>query len=283
MPDVQPVAGSAFRIDSGKSLGPVAMMKALETAEPLARANGVALGVVANSTHTGAIGYYAEWAAKRGLAAIVICAGMPLMAWPGTKVASVSTSPIAIGVPGGPDGVLVFDMSTAIAASGRLRKAVLDKQPIPEGWALDAEGKPATDPAKAVTSLPVGGAKGAGLSLMIEILCGVLGGVPVVAPMLQPGAPKPHSANGMVILIDIAKFRPVAGFAEDVDLLANVIKGLTRFEDAEPVRMPGERGNAELARRSAQGIPLNARLAGTLAKMAAERKIAVPEALAAFA
>jgi len=282
-PEVQSVAGAAFRVDAHKALGPVAMMKALEEAEPRARQNGVALGVIANATHTGAIGYYAEWAARRGLAAIVMCAGMPLMAWPGTKVASVSTSPLAIGAPGGPDGVMVFDMSTAIAASGRLRKAMLDKSPIPEGWALDAEGNPATDPAKAVTSLPVGGAKGAGLSLMIEILAGVLGGSPVVAPMAQPGAPKPHSSNGLVILIDIAKFRPVADLAGDVDLLASVIKGLPRFADAEPVRMPGERGNAELARRMAQGVPLNARLAGTLAKMGAERNIAAPEALAGFA
>ena len=201
------------------------------------------------------------------------------MAWPGTKVPSISTSPVAIGVPGGPDGVMVFDMSTAIAASGRLRKAVLDKKPIPEGWALDAEGNPATDPAKAVTSLPVGGAKGAGLSLMIEILAGVLGGVPVVEPMSRPGAPKPHSANGLVILVDVEKFRPVADFTADVDALANVVKGLARMSDAEPVRMPGERGNAELRLRQAQGIPLSARLAGDLAKLGHEFRIAVPAAL----
>ncbi len=282
-PNVQEMAGAAFRIDGKKSLGPVGMMRALEAAEPRARAHGIAMGVLANSTHTGAIGYYAEWAAKRGLAAIIMAAGMPLMAWPGTKAPSISTSPIAIGVPGGPDGVTVFDMSTAIAASGRLRKAMLDKKPIPEGWALDADGNPATDPAKAVTSLPVGGAKGAGLSLMIEILAGVLGGTPIVAPMAQPGAARPHSANGLVILIDIAKFRPLAAFVDDVDMLANVLKSLACLGDAEPVRMPGERGTAELRHRQAQGIPLNARLAGTLAKMGVERDIALPESLRKFA
>ncbi len=282
-PEVQEVAGSAFRIDGKKAMGPVGMMRALEAAEPRARANGIAMGIIANTTHTGAIGYYAEWAAKRGLAAIVMAAGMPLMAWPGTKVPSISTSPIAIGVPGGPDGVMVFDMSTAIAASGRLRKAMLDKKPIPEGWALDAEGKPATDPAKAVTSLPVGEAKGAGLSLMIEILAGVLGGTPIVAPMAQPGAPKPHSANGMIILIDVAKFRPVSDVAGDVDMLASAIKSLARIDGAEPVRMPGERGSAELRQRQAKGIPLNARLAGTLAKMGTERGLAIPDALEGFA
>ena len=282
-PEIQDVAGAAFRVDAKKSSGPVGMIRALNEAAARARTSGVALGVVANATHTGAIGYYAEKAAQQGFAAIVMAAGMPLMAWPGTKVPSISTSPVAIGVPGGPDGVMVFDMSTAIAASGRLRKATLDKKPIPEGWALDAEGKPATDPAKAVTSLPVGGAKGAGLSLMIEILAGVLGGTPIVAPMAQPGAQKAHSANGLVILIDIAKFRPVAGFAGDVDLLCSVIKGLPQLENAEAVRMPGERGNAELRARQANGIPLNARLAGTLAKLATECGVDVPEALKKFA
>ena len=278
-PVVEEIAGSAFRVDGRKSFGPVAMMRALEAAEPRARLNGIAMGIVANSAHTGAIGYYAEWAAKRNLAAIIIAAGMPLMAWPGTKAPSVSTSPIAIGVPGGPDGVLVFDMSTAIAASGRLRKATLDKKPIPEGWALDEHGNPATEPGKAVTSLPIGGAKGAGLSLMIELLTGVLGGTPIVGPMARPGAKRPHSANGMVILIDIAKFRPLSDFAADVDLVVDTIKALPRFADAEPVRMPGERGNAELRRRMAEGVPLTRRLAASLAKLGEERKIAVPEAL----
>lgn len=282
-PAVQDVAGAAFRVDAKKAMGPVAMMRAIEEAIPRARANGIALGIVANATHTGAIGYYAEKAAQRGFAAIVMAAGMPLMAWPGTKAPSISTSPVAIAVPGGPEGVMVFDMSTAIAASGRLRKAMLDKTPIPEGWALDDQGKPATDPAKAVTSLPVGGAKGAGLSLMIEVLAGILGGTPIIAPMAQPGAPKPHSANGLIILIDIAKFRPLADFVSDVDSLVSVIKGLPRFEDAEPVRMPGERGAAELRTRSAKGIPINARLAGTLAKLGAERGLDVPDALKEFA
>ncbi len=279
-PVLQEIAPAAVRIDGQKAMGPVAMMMALEACEPRARTCGIAMGIVNNSTHTGAIGYYAEWAAKRGFAAIVMAGGMPLMAWPGTKVASISTSPVAIGVPGGPDGELVFDMATAIAGSGKLAKAKADKKPLPEGWALDAEGNPATDPDKAVTSLPVGGPKGAGLSLMLEILCGVLGGTPIVGPMSQPGAPRPHSANGLVILIDIAKFRPVGDFSADVDLVANAIKGLPRFADAEPVRMPGERGNAQLRARKEKGIPVNARLAASLAKMAAERKVAIPAAFA---
>jgi ureidoglycolate dehydrogenase (NAD+) len=283
VPEIQEVAGAAFRVDAMKAVGPVGMMRAVDEAAVRARTSGVALGVIANATHTGAIGYYAEKAARQGLAAIVMAAGMPLMAWPGTKAPSISTSPVAIGVPGGPDGVMVFDMSTAIAASGRLRKATLDKKPIPEGWALDADGNPATDPGKAVTSLPVGGAKGAGLSLMIEILAGILGGTPIVAPMLQPGGEKRHAANGLVILIDIARFRPLADFAGDVDLLCSVIKGMPRFEDAEAVRMPGERGNAELRARQAHGVPLSARLAGTLAGLGTERGIAVPQALEAFA
>lgn len=276
---VEEVAGAAFRIDAQKAMGPVAMMRALEEAEPRARVAGVALGVVAKATHTGAIGYYAEWAARRGLAAVVMAAGMPLMAWPGTKQPSISTSPIAIGVPGGPDGAIIFDMSTAIAGSGKLTRAALDKTPIPEGWALDADGNPTTDAAKAVTSLPVGGAKGAGLSLMIEILAGVLGGAPIVAPMARPGAARPHSANGLVILIDIAKFRALGDFSGDVASLVTVIKSLPRFENAEPVRMPGERGAAELRARLAHGIPINRRLAATLCQIAAERGVDAPLAL----
>ena len=282
-PLVRDVAGAAFAIDARKAPGQVAMMLAMREAERRARQSGVALGLVNRTTHTGAIGYYAEWGARRGFASIVLAAGMPLMAYPGTSAPSISTSPVAIGVPGGASGAIVLDMSTAIAASGRLRKAQLDRQPIPEGWALDAQGRPTTDPAAASVSLPVGGAKGAGLSLMIEILASVLGGAPVVAKQAPAGARKHHTANGLVLLIDIARFRPVQDFVADVDELAGVLKALPRLVGAGDVRMPGERGDAEFRRRSRDGIPLGARLARSLVGLGAELKVETPLALASIA
>ena len=157
---IRDVAGAAFAVDADKASGLVAMSIAADEAEKRARAFGVSMGLVNRTTHTGAIGYFADRAARRGFAAIVMAAGMPLMAYPGTKVPSISTSPLAIGVPGGPSGAMVLDMSTAIASNGRLKKAIADKQPIPEGWALDEDGNPVTDPAKASVSQPNAGSFG---------------------------------------------------------------------------------------------------------------------------
>lgn len=275
-PQIRDVAGAAFAIDADKASGLVAMTLAADEAEKRAREFGVAMGIVNKTTHTGAIGYYADRAARRGFAAIVMAAGMPLMAYPGTSVPSISTSPIAIGVPGGPSGAMVLDMSTAIASNGRLKKAMLDKKPIPEGWALDADGNTTTDPAKASVSMPVGGAKGAGLSMMIEILASVLGASPVVSSQAPPGSKRVHAANGLIILIDIAKFRDVTGFSGDVDTLVEVIKSLPRFADAEPVRMPGERGASDYAERLAKGTPINTRLRASLAARAKDLGITAP-------
>jgi ureidoglycolate dehydrogenase (NAD+) len=273
---VRDVAGAAFAIEADKASGLVAMTIAADEAEQRSREFGVAMGLVNRTTHTGAIGYFADRAARRGFAAIVMAAGMPLMAYPGTKVPSISTSPLAIGVPGGPSGAMVLDMSTAIASNGRLKKAIADKQPIPEGWALDEDGNPVTDPAKATVSMPVGGAKGAGLSMMIEILSSVLGASPITSVQAPVGAKRTHTANGLIIMIDISRFRDVTGFTCDVVDLVSVLKSLPRFADAEPVRMPGERGAADYATRMEKGTPLNARLRGALAARAEKLGVKVP-------
>lgn len=276
---VRDVAGAAFAIEADKASGLVAMTMALEEAMARAQRHGVAMGLAGNTTHTGAIGYYADTAAREGFAAIVMAAGMPLMAWPGTKGVSVSTSPLAIGVPGGPTGAIVFDMSTAVASSGRLKQALRNNQPLPEGYALDKDGNPTTDAGKAAISLPVGGAKGAGLSLMIEILASVLGASPITAKQAPAAAKRVHTGNGLVIVIDVAKFRDMAGFTGDVAALVDVVKAMPRFADAEPVRMPGERGAAELTARMAAGTPVNARLRGELAKKAEAMGVSIPAAL----
>jgi len=275
--NIRDAAGAAFAVEADKASGLVAMCIALQEAQKRASEFGVSMGLVNNTTHTGAIGYYADRAARDGFAAIVMAAGMPLMAWPGTRAESVSTSPLAIGVPGGPSGAIVFDMSTAIASSGRLKTAMLEKRPLPEGYALDKQGEPTTDASKAAISLPVGGAKGAGLSLMIEILASVLGAHPITSEQAPAGAKRRHSANGLLIVIDIAKFRDATGFVSDVNALADVVKAMPRFADAQPVRMPGERGANVLDDRMEAGTPLSARLCASLAERAKGLGVAAPE------
>jgi ureidoglycolate dehydrogenase (NAD+) len=166
-------------------------------------------------------------------------------------------------------------MATAVAASGKLRQAIDENRPIPEGWALDSDGNPTTDPAKATISLPLGGPKGAGLALMFECLTGILAGKPALAPLLAETA-QGHVQNAAIVAIAVDKFRPLAGFMADVATLAGEIKQLPRIDAACEILLPGERGARAAADRRRDGITLSGKLWQELASLAAELGVALP-------
>ena len=267
-PRLDDVAPALFRIDADRAAGPVPMIMAADEAVLRARTFGVATGVVCRSAHTGAVGYYVQRAARQGFIAIVMGSGPPLMAYHGARTASLSTSPFAIGVPGGPDGAIVLDMATSVASNGKLKQARRDKTPIPLGWALDANGAPTTDPANAAISLPIGGPKGAGLGLMFECVTSVLAGAPLLANMLGPGKTSFHMQSETFIAIDATKLCARNDYEQDIAALASVLKGLPRAEEGQPIRLPGERSEDEARRRSRDGVPVSKRLGEQLIELA---------------
>lgn len=278
-PQMQPLADALFLIDGHRQFGAVPMVTAMHEAVERALRSGVALGTVRRCAHSGALGFYAQWIARQGLAAIVLGVGPPLMAYHGAKVASLSTSPLAIAVPGGPSGVTMLDMATSIASNGRLQQARRNNEPLPPGMALDGEGVPTTDPAKAQLILPVGGPKGAGLALMFECLTSIMAGAPLLINMLGPGKRPWHQQSQMVIAIDIAKFRSVEEFASDVDLLDEIMHALPRLDPSQPIRLPGERAEKEAAQRAQNGIPLSDRLRRQLVELAQKAGVTPPAAM----
>ncbi|MFN3891147.1 MAG: Ldh family oxidoreductase [Beijerinckiaceae bacterium] len=267
-PRLDDVAPALFRIDADRAAGPVPMIMAADEAMRRARTFGVAAGLVCRSAHTGAVGYYVQRAARQGFVAMVMGSGPPLMAYHGARAASLSTSPLAIAVPGGPDGAIVLDMATSVASNGKLKQAQREKQPIPPGWALDADGAPTTDPMKAAISLPIGGPKGAGLGLMFECVTSVLAGAPLLANMLGPGKKSFHMQSELFIAIDAAKLRTRDDYESDITALAQVIKGLPRADDSQPIRLPGERSEDEARRRTRDGVPISQRLRAQLVELA---------------
>lgn len=269
-----------FVLDGKRCAGPVAMMQAIAAASERARTGGLCVGLVRNTTHTGAIGHYAEWIAERGSIALVAVAGIPLMAYHGARVRSVSTSPLAIGVPTR-RGPLVLDMATSVAALGRLVQARAAGETIPEGWAIAEGGTPTTDPKVAAIPLPLGGPKGAGLSLMFEFMAGILSGAPVLAPMLGPERRTRHTQNAFILALDVAGFRPPAQFAADADALIDVIKGLPLRDGFDEILLPGERGGLSRAARSDTGIPIAPSQWGALGRLARELEIELPATVAA--
>jgi ureidoglycolate dehydrogenase (NAD+) len=279
-PQARPVARTltpaCFVLDSAQSAGAVAMMQAAETVRAAAAASGVAIGLVSATTHTGAIGRYAEWLAEQGCAAIVFVGGRPFMAYHGARTASLSTAPLAIAVPGPDPEPLLLDMASSMVAAGRLRNLAAAGEMIPEGWALDAVGNPATQAARAAVVLPLGGPKGSSLAFMFECLTGVLAATPVLTALAAIPS-RAHIQNGTIVAMNIETFRPLSEFRRDIAALTAQIKSLPRQDGFAEILLPGERGRAEARRRRADGIPLKPELWQELCRIARDLGVAAPE------
>jgi ureidoglycolate dehydrogenase (NAD+) len=208
----------------------------------------------------------------------IAVAGIPLMAYHGARVRSVSTSPLAIGVPTG-RGPVVLDMATSVAALGRLVQARAAGDPIPHGWAIAEDGTPATDPKTAAIPLPLGGPKGSGLSLMFEFIAGLLSGAPVLAPALGPNHSTRHTQNAFILALDVAAFRPPADLAADADELIDVIKSLPVRDGFDEILLPGERGRRIETARRTTGIPIRPATWEALGVLAKKLAIDLPPSL----
>jgi len=272
--------GAAFVIDSHRGFGPVAAMQAAALAVERAKKFAVCFGLVRDSTHTGAIGRYAQWIAERDCAALVIGGGMGPMAFHGARVISMGTNPIAIAVPSG-NGPILLDMATSTISNGKILSARATGTALPEGTVLTGDGEPTTDPNKAEILLPLGGAKGAGLSLMFEMLASVLAAAPIYARVLGPEKLTRNTANVAMFAIDIAAFRPLADFTHDADTLAALLKALPRQAGFDEITLPGERSRRTEAARRKNGIPIPARLWAELERIGTAHNVKMPALMSA--
>jgi ureidoglycolate dehydrogenase (NAD+) len=165
-------------------------------------------------------------------------------------------------------------MATSVTAAGRIRQAAAEGRPIAEGLAIDADGKPTTDAAKATTLLPLGGPKGSGLSLLFECLTGIMAGTPIITTIAGLTGSRVPLQNAMVIVFNIATFRPLPDYRHNVEQLIEVVKGLPRREGFDELLLPGERGGREAQLRRRNGIPIAPKLWRELTDIA--QKLGVP-------
>jgi len=263
------VGEAALLVDAHQAPGPVALSHAMHEAVALARRTGVALATVRGTVHTGAIGYYTSWASAQGMAAIGIVAGVPNMGYQGARGAAVATSPLSIALPASRHPDFVLDMATATIALGKIAQYKARGESLPEGAVVTAEGEPTTDPAQAAIPLPVGGAKGAGMSLAFELLASGLAGNPIVAEY-HDGTPggRRHRQNATLIAVDVAAFLPLEQFAEIVDRTIDAVTALPPAGE-NPVLVPGARAAAAARERERDGIPLPARVWDSVTEAAA--------------
>ncbi len=268
---------AVLEVEGEHAFGPVVTKLAMERAIAKARNVGIGWGLIRNNTHQGAMGYYALMAAKEDMAGLTFVCNPPNMAPYGAKAPGVHNSPIAIAIPAKRQRPLILDMATSVVAASKIMLANDKGIPLPEGWALDKEGKPTTDPKVATIVRPVGAYKGSGLALMFECLSSVMAGNPMLEPiLLGTGKVIPGTQNSVVAAINISFFTDVEEYKEHID---NLILGLKRLPTAEgfsEVLVPGEPEERAYEDRSLNGIPLPEGTVRRLRELAEKLGIAFP-------
>jgi LDH2 family malate/lactate/ureidoglycolate dehydrogenase len=275
--ETQRVRDAAILVEADRAPGPLALTLAMREAIAVARQTGVAWATVRGTVHTGAIGYYTSMAAAEGLAGIGIVAGVPNMAYEGARGAAVATSPLAIALPASKHPDFVLDMATATIALGKIAQYKARGELLPEGVAVTADGSPTVDPAEAKIPLPVGGAKGSGMSLAFELLASGLAANPIVS-QFHAGV-KGHRQNATLIAVDVSAFLPVEDFKSIVDDTIDAVTGLPPAGDG-PVLVPGARGAACVEERSREGVPLPPKIWAEIVEAAERFGVPVPEPVA---
>ena len=238
--------GAVLRVDAGHGLAFAAIEAGAEAARPVVRELGLVAVSITQSHHFGVAGHAVEPFARAGLIALAMSNSPAATApWGGSR-ALYGTNPIAFAAPRVAGDPLLIDLSLSHVARGKVMIAQKAGHAIPEGWALDAEGRPTTDPAAAMagTMVPAGGAKGAALALMVELLtAGLAGGsFAYEASSLFDDAGGPPNLAHLVLVFDPARFAP--GFADRAERMFAAI------EAQEGARLPGARRHAEAAARA---------------------------------
>lgn len=248
-------------VDGGNGLGFVVANRAVDVAVEMAVDAGVGVAAVVRSNHFGMAASYALRAVHAGMVGIVMTNASRAMPPFGGREPLLGTGPMAIGVPGGAHSSdFLLDMSPAVAARGKIRLAAQHGEQIPEGYALDAEGRATTDPVEALKGvvLPLGGPKGSGLALAIDILCGVFTGAAFGGDVADQykDFDRPQNVGHLVLALRRDLFMPGAEFEARMDTLAERIHRNPPQEGVSAVLMPGEVEQGIEEERRASGIPV---------------------------
>jgi L-2-hydroxycarboxylate dehydrogenase (NAD+) len=253
-------AGTAL-LDGDNALGHLVMKRATELAIEKARQCGVGWVGTRRGNHAGPAQLYPRMAAAQDMIGLYFCVGNAnlLPPWGGTE-ALLSTNPISIAVPSSRHPVITLDMATTNTAFGKIRLKAQRNEPMPEGWMIDREGKPLTDPKRASEGflVPIGGPKGYGLALMIGLLAGTLNGAAFGRDVVDytVDSKTPSNTGQSIVALDIAAFADLQAFKQNVDEVWDVMKSSPTLPGVDEVRLPGERSEQIYRERMAHGVPL---------------------------
>jgi LDH2 family malate/lactate/ureidoglycolate dehydrogenase len=247
-------------MDADNGLGLVVSRWAIDDAIALAKKFGLGAVAVRNSSHFGGAGYYSERAAKQGLIGFAFTNASPAIAPTGSKEAILGTNPIGAAFPLPGADAIVADMATSVVARSRIRAMLaLGQKTIPDGWALDPDGRPTVDPAVAVKGsvLPIGGPKGYALSLMVELLCSALSDAePGMKVTYENVVKRPSEISQFFFSMNPEGFVGTERYGKRAAHVADVLRNAKPIEGAAPPRLPGARGHAFNRKAQAEGLAM---------------------------
>jgi uncharacterized oxidoreductase len=269
---VQRTASTAV-LDGGGGLGIVMAGKAMEMAISLARASGCGVASMRHCGHSGRLGSYTSHAARHGMVGMMLVNGGGKGQWMGPhggRSGRLATNPLSIAAPASAAGQLMIDLATSTAPEGKVRSEMLAGRAVPAGWVVDAEGCSSTDPAALYgppqgALLPFGGHKGFALAMAVDALAGGLSGAGCCTE--PPDALKPGGDGILAIAIDVAAFRPLAEFADEITGLMEHVRSCPAIP-GQQVQVPGDPERTRRERSQAQGIPIHDALWASLQEAA---------------
>lgn len=267
-PDVRverPTASTRV-VDADDGLGQVATTKAMAAAVEAASETGVAFASIRNSNHFGTAAYYTQRAAEMDCIGFAMTNVGPNVAPFGGVDPYFGTNPLAYSIPTNRQFSITLDMATSVVAKGKIHVAEEEGRSIPDHWAIDESGDPATDPDDVHALRPVGGPKGYGLGILVDACSGLLSGMgpsPEVGSLYDDYT-RPQRIGHFVGAIDVSAFRDVDDFKADVDELIEGVKNTRARDDVDEVKLPGEIEAETKSRRAAEGVPVGPGVLETL-------------------
>ncbi len=256
------VAPTAAALDGQNGFGFVIGTRAMAEAISLARKSGIGIASARRSTHFGMAASYVLQALDAGFVALVFTNASRAMAPWGGREALLGTSPLAAGAPGGRLAPFVLDMSPAVAARGKIRIAEKRGEKIPLGYALDAQGRPTTDPTEALKGvvLPIGGPKGSGLSMLMDIFGGVLSGAAFAGEVTDQYKvfDRPQNVGHFFLAMRPDLFVSKKDYRVRMDTLVERVRACPKAEGFDEILLPGELEAREEEKRRRGGIPYSA-------------------------
>lgn len=275
---VERTGASVAVVDGDNGMGAVVATRCARLASDIAAETGVGVVTARSSNHYGAAAHYLSIPLARNQIGITCSNAPPTTAVHGGREAVIGTNPLGFAVPAGSHSPIVGDLATSAIARGKIALAHKRGEAIPEGLAVDREGRPTTDAGAALEGalLTFGGHKGSALAILVETLAGALSGAKMLRqiPEFFTNFETPSGFGHFFLTIDVSRFMDVEMFLRRVDLMISMLKACPPAAGFEEILTPGERSGRMEAERRRDGIPLAADTTASLDALARRLNVA---------